>query len=340
MKTENSAREMFVIAEIGQAHEGSLGIAHSYIDALAATGINAVKFQTHIASAESSEFEPFRVNFSFEDKTRYDYWKRMEFTADQWAGLKAHCEEKSMEFMSSPFIIAAVELLERIGVARYKIGSGEVSNFLMLERIANTGKPVILSSGMSSFSELDETTSFLKARNVAYSILQCTTAYPTQPAQWGLNVMAELKERYQVPVGFSDHSGDIYAGLAAAAQGAEILEFHVVFDKQMFGPDAKSSLSIAQVSRLVEGVRQIDEAAQNTIDKGDNSAYSQLKGIFEKSLAINKDLPKGHVLVLEDLESKKPKGYGIDAQLFKEVVGKTVSTDLVSGSFLNKRDIE
>lgn len=340
MEIKDIAKKTLIIAEIGQAHEGSLGIAHSYIDALAHTGVSAVKFQTHIASAESSKFEPFRVNFSFEDETRYDYWKRMEFTPEQWAGLKAHCEENGLEFMSSPFSLAAVTLLEKIGVARYKIGSGEVSNFLMLEGIANTGKPVILSSGMSSFSELNETTSFLNARNVAYSILQCTTAYPTQPAQWGLNVMAELKERYKVPVGFSDHSGDIYAGLAAVAQGAEILEFHVVFDKQIFGPDAKSSLTMKQVSQLVEGVRQINEAANKTIDKTDNSHYGELKSIFEKSLAVNKDLLKGHVLVLEDLESKKPKGYGIAAQLFKGVLGKRVSTDLKAGDFLNEGDIE
>lgn len=104
---------MFLIAEIGQAHEGSLGIAHSYIDALATTGVNAVKFQTHIAHAESSEFEPFRVKFSYEDDTRYDYWKRMEFSAEQWAGLKQHCDDKGLEFISSPFSNAAVDLLEK-----------------------------------------------------------------------------------------------------------------------------------------------------------------------------------------------------------------------------------
>ena len=334
------ANKTTLIAEIGQAHEGSLGIAHSYIDALALAGVDVVKFQTHIANAESSEFEPFRVNFSFEDKTRYDYWKRMEFTADQWKGLKEHCEEKGMEFMSSPFSLEAVDLLEKINVRRYKIGSGEVSNFLILEKIAKTGKPVILSSGMSSFEELDKTTDFLNTHRSDYSLLQCTTSYPTQPTQWGLNVIGELKKRYNVPVGFSDHSGDIYAGLAAVAQGAELLEFHVVFDKQMFGPDAKSSLTMGQVSRLSEGVRQINEAGQNHIDKTDNSQYGELKSIFEKSLAINKDLEKGHLLTLNDLESKKPKGYGIDAQLFREVLGKKLSTDLKSGSFLREGDID
>ncbi len=315
-------------------------MAHAYIEALAATGVNAVKFQTHIADAESSEFEPFRVNFSYEDKTRLDYWRRMEFTPEQWVGLKAHCEEKGMEFMSSPFSLEAVDLLEKLDVKRYKIGSGEVSNKLMLERIARTGKPVILSSGMSSFAELDETTLFLKEKQVEYSVLQCTTAYPTEPARWGLNVMGELKQRYGVPVGFSDHSGDIYACLAAVTLGAEIIEFHVVFDKQMFGPDAGSSLTMDQIKQLVEGVGQITKAQNSPLDKTDNSQFAELKEIFEKSLAINKALPAGHALTLDDLESKKPRGKGLEAGLFKEVIGKKLKHPLTRGSFLNREDFD
>ncbi len=264
----------------------------------------------------------------------------MEFTAEQWAGLKAHCDDKGLEFISSPFSLAAVELLENLDVKRYKIGSGEVSNMLMLERITRTQKPVILSSGMSAYEELDQTTRFLDEKKVDYSILQCTTAYPTEPAQWGLNVIAELKERYQVPIGFSDHSGDIYAGLAAITLGAEILEFHVVFDKQMFGPDARSSLTMDQVSRLAKGVEQIKEAQSSDVDKTTSAQFKELKGIFEKSLAINKQLPKGHIITLDDLESKKPRGKGIDAKLFRGVLGKRLSSDKSKGSFLNEIDFD
>lgn len=325
---------MFLIAEIAQAHEGSLGIAHSYIDALAETCVDAVKFQTHIARAESSEYEPFRVNFSYEDATRYDYWKRMEFTQEQWVGLKKHCEEKGMEFLSSPFSNAAVDLLEKLGVKRYKIGSGEVSNFLMLEKIARTGKPILLSSGMSSWLELDEAVNFLTPYGNELTLLQCTTAYPTQPEQWGLNVIPLMKERYNLPVGFSDHSGDIYACLAAAALGAEVLEFHVVFDKRMFGPDAPASLTIDQVQQLVKGVRQIERSLAKPIDKARNENFQPVKNIFEKSLAVNKDLSAGHVIQQEDLEAKKPKGYGIPANRFKEVLGRTLTKDLKAWQFL------
>lgn len=330
----------FIIAEIAQAHEGSLGIAHSYIDALAKTGVDAVKFQVHIAEAESSIYEPFRVKFSSQDKTRYDYWKRMEFSAKQWQELKSHCDEVGLEFMASPFSNAAVDLLEKLEVKQYKIGSGEVNNFLMLEKIAITGKPVILSSGMSSFRELDSTVEFLKERNVQFSILQCTTSYPTRPENYGLNVIQELKERYQVPIGYSDHSAKIQTGIAAVALGAEILEFHAVFNRKMFGPDASSSLEIEEIKQLVSAIRNLEIAQQNPVNKNNNSSFSEVKSIFEKSLAVNKDLSAGHIISFEDLESKKPKGYGIPALEFEKVIGKSLRQNLKQWDFLNEEDIE
>jgi len=328
-----------IIAEIGQAHEGSLGIAISYIDALADTGVNAVKFQVHIADAESSIHEPFRIKFSQQDKTRFDYWKRMEFSQEQWQILKERCEEKGVEFLASPFSNAAVDLLENLEVKRYKIGSGEVTNFLLLEKISKTGKPVILSSGMSSYDELDKTVKFLKEKKVDYSILQCTTFYPTQSENYGLNVIGELKERYNVPVGFSDHSAKIETCIAATSLGAEILEFHAVFSRLSFGPDASSSLEIEEIKELVKAVRNISQALENPADKSDNSRFVDLKGIFEKSLAVNKDLPKGHIIRFEDLESKKPKGMGIDASEFQSLLGKELKRDLKQWDFLKHEDL-
>lgn len=330
---------MYIIAEIAQAHDGSLGIAHSYIDALAGTGVDAVKFQTHIAHAESSIYEPFRVKFSYEDATRYDYWKRMEFTAEQWQGLKDHCEEKGLEFISSPFSCEAVDLLEKLGVKKYKIGSGEVSNLLMLEKIARTGKDIIVSSGMSSLQELDETIAFLRPHGNAVSVMQCTTAYPTVAGQWGLSMIPGLKSRYGIPTGFSDHSGEIYACLAATALGADLLEFHVVFDKQLFGPDAKASLTVPQVRKLVEGVKAIGKDLATPAGKDSSDQFNDLKKIFQKSLAINKSLEAGHFITLADLEAKKPAGYGIDAKDFRSVVGKKLLHSKAAQDFLGLEDI-
>jgi len=327
------------IAEIGQAHNGSLDKLHAYIDAVAKTGVTAIKFQTHIAAAESSIHEPFRIKMATQDKTRFDYWKRMQFSAKEWIEIGQHCKEVGLQFISSPFSNAAVDVLEDAGVAIYKVGSGEVNNFLLLEKISSTGKPVIISSGMSSFHELDKAVAFLKERKVSFSILQCTTSYPTKPEQYGLNVIKELKDRYQVPVGFSDHSAKLATGVAAVCAGASILEFHVILDRNETGPDVTSSLTIDETTQLVIDVNAIQTALGNPVDKTTSEAFGELKRIFEKSLAVNKNLLSGHTLTFNDLEAKKPKGYGIDAAKFESVVGKKLNRDLVQWDFLNYIDL-
>ena len=327
----------FIIAEIGQAHDGSIGIAHSFIDALADTGVDAIKFQVHIADAERSIHEKFRTNFSYQDKTRFDYWKRMEFTKVQWEGLKQHCDNKGIEFMASPFSVKAFELLEKIGVKRYKIGSGEARNHLLLERISKTQKPIILSTGLTNQDDLEKTYSFLKNNNCEFSFLQCTTSYPTKPENWNLQRIKELKEKFNIPVGFSDHSGEVYACLAATAIGAEILEFHVAFDKQMFGPDAKSSLTINQVFSLVKGVREISLSLNHPEE---NKELENLRTLFGKSLASNKSLQKGHQITSSDLETKKPASLGICPTDYLTVIGKKLNKDIEEGQFINYLDLQ
>ncbi len=333
-------KKPYLIAEIAQAHDGSLGVLHSYIDAVATTGVQAIKFQMHIAEAESSIHEPFRVKFSYEDATRYEYWKRMEFTLEQWKEIKQHCDAVGLDFICSPFSNLAVDWLEEVGVQSYKIGSGEVNNLLLLEKVVRTGKPIIISSGMSCFDELDQTVAFLKSKNATFSILQCTTAYPTKPEDYGFNIINELKNRYHVPIGFSDHSAKTATGIAAVAFGAEILEFHVVFHRSLFGPDSKASLTIEETKQLVEAVNDINIAQNNPIDKNSLDNFKELKSIFEKSLALNKNLAKGHVITFDDLESKKPKGYGISATDFEKVIGRKLNKDKLQWNFLNEEDLE
>jgi N,N'-diacetyllegionaminate synthase len=330
-----------IIAEIAQAHEGSLGIAHSYIDALAGSGVDTIKFQMHIASAESSISEQFRVNFSYEDKTRYDYWDRMGFTLEQWHGLKQHCDERGFKFLCSPFSMQAVDWLEDMKVERYKIASGEIYNFLMLDKICKTGKPILLSSGMSSLDDIHKSVDFIQARNGKFAgVFQCTTAYPTPAEKYGLNVLAQLKDLFKCKVGLSDHSGEIYAALAAVALGAEMLEMHVVFDKAMFGPDAKSSLTINEFEMLVDGVRKIETALDHPVDKNQTEGYSELKVMFGKSLAINKNLGSGHTISENDLETRKPGDKGVPAADYESIIGRRLNKDMTEGSFLNTADLE
>ena len=328
-----------IIAEIAQAHEGSLGILHSYIDAVADVGVDIIKFQTHIAEAESSIHEPFRVNFSYEDKSRYDYWKRMEFSFEQWKEIKAHCDERKIEFMSSPFSCAAVNLLEQLDVKRYKIGSGEVSNLLMLEKISQTGKQILLSSGMSSLNELEQSIEFLDRKNCDIVVFQCTTSYPTPFERVGLNILGELKQKFRKQIGLSDHSGSIWPSISAATLGADFVEVHVTFDKKIFGPDSTSSLTIAELSQVKEGIDAVNQMNSHPVDKNNLSQYLDLKTMFEKSLAVNKNLTVGHTLSFNDLESKKPAGFGIPASKFEDVIGKRITKSLQKYDFLNEENI-
>lgn len=329
-----------VIAEIGQAHDASVGILYSYIDALAETGVDTIKFQTHIASAESSEFEQFRVKFSHVDPTRYDYWKRMELSLDQWQKLKAYTEAKGLKFLSSPFSIAAVDLLQKIGIARFKVGSGELLNSLLLQKLANTQKPVILSTGLADRKDLQAALKVFETTRNEITILQCTTAYPTRPEEWGLPLLKSMLADYpQYKIGYSDHSSSIYSGASAVALGAKVLEFHAVFDKRMFGPDAKASLEINEIADLVDGVRKIETSLSNsslkneTIDPG-------LQMLFGKTLCARKALSAGQILHFDDLEAKKPAGHGIHAQKFQAFLGKKLSRPIAEGAFLRETDFD
>lgn len=328
-----------IIAEIGQAHDGSLGILHSYIDAVSKTGVDTIKFQTHIAVAESSIYEKFRVPFSFEDENRFDYWKRMELTFEQWLEIKKHCEIVGLSFLSTPFSVAAVDLLEKVKVDWYKIGSGDTNNLLLVEKIARTQKKIILSSGMSDFLEIDQAVDIINKYGNEYAILQCTTAYPTPPTNIGLNVISEIKSRYGCKTGLSYHSGEIFSGIAAVALGADIVEVHTVFDKKMFGPDASSSLSIEELAELVIGIRTIESTIKNPVRKGHIGKYNDIKKLFGRSLAINKDLDAEHVIAFDDLEVKKPSGFGICATEYSSVIGKKLKVKKFAYEFLCKEDM-
>ena len=175
-----------IIGEIAQAHDGSLGTCHAYIDAISNAGGDAVKFQTHIAEAESTPAEPWRIKFSPQDATRFDYWKRMEFSEEQWAELKKHADERGLLFISSPFSMQAFALLSRIGVTAWKVASGEVTNLQMLDQMIASRLPILLSTGMSPIIEIDGLVERIRKNCSSYAVLQCTSMYPTPPEKLGL----------------------------------------------------------------------------------------------------------------------------------------------------------
>ena len=329
----------FIIGEVGQNHDGSLGLAHSFIDAIADAGANAVKFQTHIASAESTPEEPWRVKFSKQDSSRYEYWKRMEFTPEQWQGLKEHAGHSGIAFMSTPFSLEAVDLLSKVGVVAWKVGSGETNNTPMLKKMAGTGIPIIISTGMSTFEEIDESVGLVKSYDVPVAVLQCTSAYPSTPEEIGLNVIQQYRSRYNCPVGLSDHSGKIYAGLSAATIGIDILEAHVTLSRNMFGPDIASSITTDELRNLVDGVKYIETTKANPVDKDDKAKQlSELRRIFTKSIVARTDLSCGTTLTEESLTFKKP-GTGIPASELNKVLGKKLVHDIPKDTFLSTNDL-
>lgn len=335
-----SRDRVLIIGEIAQAHDGSLGMAHSYIDAVADAGADAVKFQTHIASAESTPAEPFRVAFSKQDASRYAYWRRLEFTEEQWAGLAAHAKARGLYFLSSPFSEEAVDLLERIGIPAWKVASGEISNVRQLDRMAATGKPILLSTGMSELDEVDQAVARARRGGGAIAVLQCTSEYPCPPERIGLNLIADLRERYDCYVGLSDHSGTIFPGIAGAAMGMDVLELHVTFSKRSFGPDVLSSVTVEELETLVQGIRFAETMRANPVDKNSvDEKVLALRSIFMKGLIATGNLEAGNVVGPGDVAARKP-AQGISAARIEEVIGARLRVPVKAGDFLQDSDLE
>jgi N-acetylneuraminate synthase len=329
-----------IIGEVAQAHDGSLGLAHAFIDAIANTGADAVKFQTHIAAAESTPAEPWRVKFSPQDESRYAYWKRMEFTENQWIELKHHADERGLLFLSSPFSVEAVELLEKVGVVAWKIASGEVGGSRMFERMAATKLPVFLSTGMSTLQEIDRAVERIKSRGLPVTVLQCTTAYPCPPEKVGLNLISFFHDRYQTDIGLSDHSGTIYPGLAAATLGISVLEVHVTLSRDMYGPDVSSSVTTTELKQLVEGVHFIERMKARPVEKDQLAAELQpLRRLFGKSIVARTALAAGTVLTEEHLTVKKP-GHGLSEDKLGLVLNRKLRVALPADAFVLEEHLD
>ena len=332
--------QSLVIGEVAQAHDGSLGLAHAFVDAIATAGADAVKFQTHIAEAESTPAEPFRVRFSRQDATRFDYWRRTAFEEHEWQGLAEHARERGLIFLSSPFSEEAVALLERVDVPAWKIGSGEVANIRLLDRVAATGLPVLLSSGLSPLAELDAAVARLRAAGAPVAVLQATSEYPCPPEHVGLNLLADLRDRYDCPIGLSDHSGTIYPSLAAVVLGASIVEVHVALSREQFGPDVPASVTTAELRELVDGVRFLERAMASPVDKDVVAdELADVRALFTRSVVARGDLAAGTVLAEEHLALKKPAG-GLPPQRLPELVGRRLRRDLVADERLGEEDVE
>lgn len=326
-----------LIAEVGMNHDGSFGNACRLIDVAATCGADVVKFQTHVAEAETLPDAPCPPYFT--EEPRDHYFRRTAFDLDQWRALKQHAEARGLRFLSSVFSVEAVALLERINVEAYKIPSGEVTNLPLIDEVAKTKRPVFLSSGMSQWAELDAAVETIRRHHHRLTVLQCTSEYPCPPERVGLNVLGQMRQRYHVPVGLSDHTMSNYAAFAAAALGASVIEKHLTLSRLVYGSDAKHSLEPAEFADLVRGVRVIEAMQTAPVNKDDIERFRQMRVVFQKSVVSVTDIPAGATITAEMLAIKKP-GMGLPAHRYGELVGLRAARTIPAHHVLTEEDID
>ncbi|MFX0091014.1 MAG: N-acetylneuraminate synthase family protein [Candidatus Hodarchaeota archaeon] len=324
LKESINKKPYFIVAEVGLNHDGSLGNAIRFIEEAKDAGVDAVKFQLHIGEAETLPTAPTPSHFQLEG--RMEMYKRTAFTTEEWKKLKDYAHSKELFFLVSPFSHEAVDVLEEVGIDGYKIPSGEVTNLPLLEYINSKNKPVLLSTGMSDWDEIQNAIDALNENLVV--IFQCTSKYPLNPEGVGLNVIEEMKKRYsKLAIGLSDHTTNDWTAIAAFMKGARIFEKHFTLSKKLYGADARFSFEPEELARYVQGIKFIHSVLQNPIDKSDLTPHADAKRVYEKSIVTARDLKGGHRLREEDLAFKKP-GDGIRADRYKEIIGKELKQDI------------
>jgi N,N'-diacetyllegionaminate synthase len=316
-----------IIVELGNVHEGSLGIAKSLVEIVSETGADIVKFQMHLAEFEGFMDEPFRVNFSEQDSTRHEYWNRVGFTSDQWRNISSFSNSNNLEFLCTPFSIeAAKKLLQETSIKRWKVGSGDACNFPLIDFLVSTQLPVIISTGLVSKSEIETLASRLDRHGVLQSttLMHCVSQYPTPLGKSSLHLINYLKT-FGCLVGLSDHSGDYMVGMAGLSMGVNLLEIHLTPHKLFFGPDVSSSLTSDEIRTLVDyrnKLSVINDSSQPDKDTLFHEAES-MRYLFRKGIFWGRDLEQGEQVQIEDLLFRKP-CKGIDAVDFEKVIGRTV----------------
>lgn len=324
----------FVIAEIGNNHDGDIQQAKELIEAACEAGADAVKFQTHIADAEMLPSTPTPPHF---DEPRFEFTRRMELSLEEHIVLKLFAEERGLVFLSSPFSVEAVDLLNRVEVAAYKIASGEVTNPPLIEAVAATGRPVLMSSGMSGLTQIEGAVSVLRRQGAPLVLLQCTSIYPCPADKVNLKAMQTLRQHFGGLVGLSDHTPDIYTAIAAVALGASCIEKHFTVSHRLYGPDHQASLEPLQFARLVEGIRQVEAAIGDGVKEHD-AALDAVRATFEKSVVTAVPIAEGSTIHSTMLTTKRP-GAGIPAQHLSDVVGRRASRPLPKDELISEEDL-
>jgi N,N'-diacetyllegionaminate synthase len=339
-RTVGAYEPCFVIAEAGVNHNGDPGLAHRLVDAAADSGVDAVKFQAFraddLASANAAAAPYQRVDGA---ATQRDVLRGLELDGDTFEALGRHAEERGLTFLASGFDASSLEMLDRIGVAAYKIASPDVANPLLLEAIGSRGRPVILSTGTADLAEVEAAVATLRAGGAdELVVLQCTSAYPAPAEEANLRAMATMRDTFGVPVGFSDHTKGDEVALAAVALGACVLEKHFTLDRSLAGPDHRASLEPEELARLVARVRRVEVALGDGV-KAPTAAERENSLLVRRSVAAAADLEKGAVLTRAMLTALRP-GTGIPAARIDDVVGRRLLRAVGRHELLDPADLD
>ena len=340
---------VFIVAEIGKNFIQTederpvaeyLENAKVLVKAAKKAGADAVKFQTH--NVEDEQLNINVVSPHFKGADRYSWVTRNTHATPLngfWKPLKCYCDEVGIIFHSTPMSRGAARTLNELGVELWKVGSGDILDFVTLDYLASTGKPIIMSSGMSTLEELDRAIDFLKRRNAYVILLHCVSKYPCPPQDLHLGTIGFLRERYNIPIGFSDHSIGIDSALAAVALGARVVEKHFSFSRDLWGADHKVSMTPAELAELVRGIRELEknpekrsEYLEKEVVKSGMGSYGKIlqedeavfRPYFRKSLMAATDIPEGAVITVEMLYAMRPQAHagGLPSENYEEVLGK------------------
>lgn len=319
-----------IIAEAGVNHNGSIEMAKQLIDTAAVAGVSYAKFQTFKAEklvtkeAEQAEYQQRNAA----DSSQYTMLKKLELTPRQHEELVAHCKQKGVRFLSTAFDLESIEYLHSLQLGLWKIPSGEITNYPYLKKIAQYGEPVIMSTGMCSMDDVEQAINVLLKNGLTkeqITLLHCNTEYPTPMQDVNLKAMLQLRDKFGVKVGYSDHTKGIEVPIAAVALGAEVIEKHFTLDRTLPGPDHKASLEPNELKAMVDAIRNIEQALGDG-QKHVSASEGKNIAIARKSIVAAKDIKRGELLTEENLTTKRP-GSGISPMRWEELIGTKAIRD-------------
>lgn len=331
--------KVFIIAEAGVNHNGSIELAKKLIEKGAEAGVDAVKFQSFKANklvtvnAEKADYQV--ANIGKNDENQYVMLKKLELDYDKHQELMDYAKSKGVMFLSSAFDLESIDLLVDLDLSVFKIPSGEITNLPYLRKIAQTNKPVILSTGMATLGEIEAALEVLKNNGTTdVTILHCNTEYPTPMSDVNLTAMNTMKDAFKVKVGYSDHTLGIEIPIAAVALGALVIEKHFTLDKTMEGPDHKASLEPDELKQMVKSIRNIEEALGNGV-KTPTESERKNKVVARKSIVAKTAICFGEMLSEENLDIKRP-GTGISPMLWNEIIGSKATKDYQTDELIER----